>query len=482
MKCIRKCVILVLLYSLFMPLIMGSATNEIASDRSSTASAESSEYTASALGVPVADESLSHRDIFNNTPPLFADTVQTRTTTNFVQFENGFLYEDGHHVKTKGQVDVPAYLAVTDFTEEEKMYESILMQEEFSEIEILADPTSAYNCHAYAWCETPVSNPYWINDVDSFISDIHTEYITDTRNVENARVGDIAVYFNLYDEPVHSAIITEISENSLICVSKWGASVLCEHELSYVPKTYWYTSTTYYCRIYRISQHAWSYATSVSYQHTRTCTICDYELTEECVYSITYNNNGTHTATCTTCGHTSTESCTLQYINADTTRHLVKCTKCNYQRSEVCDLTYTTNDDGTHKCVCNSCGNNYTRACGYTSVHQEPSQHERTCVYCEYSYIEDCYSVNTYCGDGNTEHIHKKVCETCDHVTEGTSETCTFAYKSNGENTHVYACTQCRYVKSGPVACMFKSGKCLICGALKNSAILNAQEEAFSEN
>lgn len=270
--------------------------------------------------------------------------------------------------------------------------------------------------------------------------------------------------------------------------------------------------TKYDSTIYFISYdgHDWSYSSNSSGTHTMSCSICSDSFTYNCSYRYTYlgdnlhsaecihcdytipsiscsisrtsNGDGTHTATCTTCGHTSTESCTLQYINADNTRHLVKCTKCNYQRSEVCDLSYTTNNNGTHKCVCNSCGNDYTRACGYTSEYQDPGQHQRTCVYCDYSYTEDCYSVNTYCGDGNSEHIHKKVCETCDHVTEGTSETCTFAYKSNGENTHVYACTQCRYVKSGPTACAFKSGKCLICGALKNSAILNAQEEAFSEN
>lgn len=415
----------------------------------------------------------------NNTQAVTSRIIAFSTQSNDIRSANPFNYDLATYVKTKGQVNVPAYTATEDYTADEKNAIITQMKASYPKITILDEPTSAYNCHSYAWYSNTSSNPYWINDVGLFANDVHSTQIGTTAN---AIVGDIIVYLGTSNAILHSAIIVEINGDQVICNSKWGPSVLCKHEYNYIPPDYCADGSNFRYTVLRVTEHVWNYEESVNNQHTRTCTICDYELTEECVYSITYNNNGTHTATCTTCGHTSTESCTLQYINADTTRHLVKCTKCNYQRSEVCDLTYTTYDDGTHRCVCNRCGNDYTRACGYTSVHQEPSQHKRTCVYCEYSYIEDCYSVNTYCGDGNTEHIHKKVCETCDHVTEGTSETCTFAYKSNGDNTHVYACTQCRYVKSGPVACMFKSGKCLICGALKDSAILNAQEEDFSEN
>lgn len=272
-------------------------------------------------------------------------------------------------------------------------------------------------------------------------------------------------------------------------------------------------NTTYTSDIIYISYdgHDWEYTSNGSGTHTLSCSICSDSFAYNCSYRYTYlgdnrhsaecihcdytipsiscsisrtsNGDGTHTATCTTCGHTTTSACDLQYTNLSNSHHKVECSQCGYKVTrELCTLTYTPNSDRTHTVKCTLCTNSYENGCGFTSEYVDPDQHRLNCSRCGKTVLDDCTPENTYCGDETNGDIHAKICPICDHVTEGTSETCTFAYKSNGENTHVYACTQCRYVKSGPVACMFKSGKCLICGALKNSAILNAQEESFSEN
>lgn len=258
--------------------------------------------------------------------------------------------------------------------------------------------------------------------------------------------------------------------------------------------------------------HDWEYTSNGSGMQTAYCRLCSNSATTDCNYRYTYlgnnlhsaecvdcgyaipsiscsisrtsNGDGTHTDTCTTCGHTTTSACDLKYTNLSNSHHKVECSQCSYEVTrELCTHTYTPNSDRTHTVKCTLCTNSYENGCGFTSEYVDPDQHRLNCSRCGKTVLDDCTPENTYCGDETNGDIHAKICPICDHVTEGTSETCTFAYKSNGENTHVYACTQCRYVKSGPVACMFKSdNKCRFCGALKNSAILNAQEEAFSEN
>lgn len=35
----------------------------------------------------------------------------------------------------------------------------------------VSEPTAVYNCHSYAWYYTSIYNPYWIDDVVTFMND-----------------------------------------------------------------------------------------------------------------------------------------------------------------------------------------------------------------------------------------------------------------------------------------------------------------------
>ena len=75
-----------------------------------------------------------------------------------------------------------------------------------------------------------------------------------------------------------------------------------------------------------------------------------------------------------------------------------------------------------------------------------------------------------------------EACTTCGHAVSDGTEACTFVYQYygqvNGSNAHVYACTVCDHIDSGPTACMFKSDNtCKFCGAMKNSIVTNEQEQ-----
>ena len=137
MKCKRKYRALVLLFSLFMPLITGNATSETVEQRDTSADIST------ATCMPVADPSLPHRDIFINTFPTADNATSTRTATNYIQFTNGFWYDPNHKVQTKGQANVQAYLAITDYGDEAQIEEFSAMILPFSAIMVFPDITKS---------------------------------------------------------------------------------------------------------------------------------------------------------------------------------------------------------------------------------------------------------------------------------------------------------------------------------------------------
>lgn len=271
-----------------------------------------------------------------------------------------------------------------------------------------------------------------------------------------------------------------------------------------------YLNWTYDSEIWFIeytTPHVWNYVSAGTNQHRRTCTICGYEVTESCDYTYTYfyddmhnasckycsngysgafctftytsNGNGTHTASCNNCGNTKTANCYLKYTNITNTRHSVSCTVCDYYiTSQSCSVTYTSRGNKTHTASCSQCKNTFTGNCSITYSYTSSNQHRGSCNKCSYSQTAACYYMTTYCGNSTLGDVHKKQCQTCGHISGSATTACTFALKSNGNNTHSNTCTQCGYVKAGPTACVYKSDNtCRFCGAMKNSAVINDLEE-----
>ena len=187
------------------------------------------------------------------------------------------LHEFSGYVYTKGQVRVPVYTATSDYTELERAYLMEDMQKNFPEAEVLAEPTTAYNCHSYAWYESNRFNQYWIYDVEIYMADIHS---VELEEGENCIPGDIVVYRNENEEPLHSAVIVEIIGNQIICESKWGPMALVRHELEYVPTEYCTRFETISCSVYRVTSHDLHLDSYDASGHNFECQICPYSYTE----------------------------------------------------------------------------------------------------------------------------------------------------------------------------------------------------------
>lgn len=128
---------------------------------------------------------------------------------------------------------------------------------------LLGNPTTAYNCHSYAWYSQNTStNTYWMNDP--------TQYYTDYSycEVSTPRAGDIICYFDdkgttstADDVNLHSGIVTSVNDSlvndvcgmaSLVNVtSKWGRHGLFSHRGDICPYVATYSGGADYVKFYR---------------------------------------------------------------------------------------------------------------------------------------------------------------------------------------------------------------------------------------
>jgi len=104
----------------------------------------------------------------------------------------------------------------------------------------LSPATTEYNCHGYAWCESPDNTHYRLFDIDPFLNDSHTHQLT----AAEVQVGDRIVYYGLDGNngftPLHSGVIAYVlSGNSFMVISKWGEGALYQHDYSDVPPDYY---------------------------------------------------------------------------------------------------------------------------------------------------------------------------------------------------------------------------------------------------
>lgn len=205
--------------------------------------------------------------------------------------------------------------------------------------------------------------------------------------------------------------------------------------------------------------HVWEYVFWESGKHIERCTICGEEQLGDCQWaSPAYVGLNSHQFTCELCGGLGGNTeCTLGYINyyfpESTMVHQIACTVCGhaYGERQTCTYEISDNGDGTHTEECTVCGD--------TNVHSADYQH-------------------TYTGDGTT-HTHTKECSMCDY---SIVESCTFAYMYygpvDGNNTHIYACSTCGYVKSGPTQCVYLlDNQCSYCHSIKDVVMVTSTED-----
>ena len=224
--------------------------------------------------------------------------VATNISTNFSASAstkngfsaNGFSYaRSGTDGSTTSGTIVPLYTALSDFSDSEKVSVSTATAAKYG-IEKLGNATSVYNCHSYAWYQSSTSNSSWIKDVTIYMLDDHSDILS------KAEVGSIAVYFDSNNQPVHSAVVTNVNGDNITCQSKWGANGLFEHNIGTVPSGYTYSSTTIKVLFIRYARnHSNTIIIDNAATHTLTCKVCGWTLTEAHVENIM-------TGKCIVCG------------------------------------------------------------------------------------------------------------------------------------------------------------------------------------
>ena len=385
---------------------------------------------------------------------------------------NGYRYRKGYYVKTRGQINAPALKA------EEVLPDDVIsgiynhMQTYFPNVFIMGEPTTSYNCHSYAWYNSTIDNDYWISSIESFENDVHTVPVKD----EDKAVGNIAIYINANGVRLHSAIIIDINGDQVICESKWGAGVLCQHEIGDVPAEYMATNTHCWILFYDITPHEYEFSVSGNAIHTKTCTICPYSVTENCNLTYPYIGDSKHNAYCTECDYgISGLDCSYSYeANVNGTHKKTCALSDHYQATEACTYQFTSNGNGRHTATCRLCGGSYEASCEMTYEYWMYNQHKGECNLCGYETGENCSPVATYCGNGSTNDIHSLACRDCGNAMSSATESCTleyvFAGTVNGTNTHSRVCTECDYVKTASASCVYRLGDyCFFCGTHRDT-------------
>ena len=139
---------------------------------------------------------------------------------------------------------------------------------------------------------------------------------------------------------------------------------------------------------------------------------------------------------------------------------------CNHAKNH---WMYEDLHNGTHNVVCTDCGETVSQAvpCVYT---------DGKCV-CGATKPEEVGTTYTVI-DATHHHVHAVyedgtvydadvpcVFETGTCVCGNTCPHSTFKYENNGNSTHNVVCTDCGAVVSANVACNYKNGVCITCGA-----------------
>ena len=263
-----------------------------ASGSNTKVSSQKNTYLATLLEVPSYFTELSEQEVSLYLEKALGtsknDEASTRATVAFTV--NGFDYTraSASGYTTSG-VLVPLYTALSDHSATDMVSIAQNTATAYG-INKLGNATSKYNCHSYAWYYTSTSNTYWIKDVELYMYDDHST------GSNNPSVGSVAVYYDIYGNPLHSAIVTAVNGTDITCKSKWGADGLFEHNIARVPVTYSYDGNRISVLFFKYTKsHSCTITIDNAATHTRTCTVCGWTSTEAHVENV-------KTGKCITCG------------------------------------------------------------------------------------------------------------------------------------------------------------------------------------
>lgn len=178
---------------------------------------------------------------------LNGSIASSRATSYPSSFQGptGIWYRLAGYTYTPNGTAVGLYQAQADLTSAQKAEFNSKNAAEHPNASRLVDPSSRYNCHAYAWYSNTAQ--YWIKEASPYLSDPNYEDLTDS---SEAITGDIVVYYNSLNQVTHSAVVVSNSENGIYCISKWGSAGKYRHRIDDVPWTYYAGYSTPYYRVF----------------------------------------------------------------------------------------------------------------------------------------------------------------------------------------------------------------------------------------
>lgn len=213
---------------------------------------------------------------------------------------NEFGYISQGYTHTYGQNPVEIWSALTDFEALEKQSLTYVTARDYM-ITIYGQATSAYNCHSYAWYSQSTDNPYCIFSAEEYVNDPHIIKLSGSQ-ASDVQVGDYICYRGI-NSISHSAVVVEISGNTVYVVSKWGANGLFKHPIATVPDSY-RCEGMILCDAYRLSAHSFTnYVSRTTSTHTMRCNTCSKTITEAHSYNVLKK--------CKVCGYTSSGQTTI---------------------------------------------------------------------------------------------------------------------------------------------------------------------------
>lgn len=205
---------------------------------------------------------------------LFVFPVQALTIINYNKTD--------YTVQTPNGTVANAWKATNELSEEDKAFLRTSDEEQFPDIEFLAEPSGDYNCHSYAWYQRSSTNEIWLPDIEEYLAD--PTYIETT----TPAVGDIVVYFTPAGNTNHSGVIDEILSgtsngicgdvNLYMVVSKWAQEALYRHRGDRCRFVREYGGSCSYVKYYH--RHSYRYTNKTAYTHTVECG-CMEPLTEQ---------------------------------------------------------------------------------------------------------------------------------------------------------------------------------------------------------
>lgn len=242
-----------------------------------------------------------------------------------------------------------------------------------SHVYTIGQPTKRYNCHSYAWYSQDFStNYYWMDSPVPYF-DLVMEGEA-SHEESDGDIGDIIVYFNSNNSPIHSGIVVNTvngTSNGVcgdadlkIVQSKWGAAYLYTHRGDVCPYSYTYNRTpgdyAAYVKYYKLKNHThdWNIDLTDDSHDILYCTTCSITMYHD-ASCIDDENNTSHQLVCSFCGIIDTYLHEVNnYVNnADDNRHEGTCSLCNAEviRSHTCTRYVNSELAGFHQGTCTVC-------------------------------------------------------------------------------------------------------------------------------